>query len=683
MLDDYQIPAVAILSVLALAFAYLYVRLRNVRTLLWLLGIVCTLIYSVTFWRVTMSVNSSMPWPFHGSLAPSSQWMRIVYQMMLVVATAFFLGSLSPVSFRLGKWRILYVFPYIVPLIVNSVLCNPRQQYAHGLQIAIYVVLIGISVVVAIIWSYKNPVVPVWIAETVVFCAAALCYRSFLLGNVYWPLRIGISGNLLMTALLVLFTWRRASPGVLFAVTGLVIWAIPPFMGFDGVVANGWILSLTRAWILSKILVAIGLLVLTMEDEIEANAAAGRRERRIRTELQSYAQRQLTARSLGNFDEQADSICAMVAAQSRFRRVALVLRNHSGHFVTVGSAGLDTAAVSALDVVLDRLTAEALMENLPLCIPGSEVRSLDLHRWLLPGEDLEQMHLTRFTAVLIDSTDAEIEGVLLLADNRDPAHPLVPEELLPVQILAARIRSARALSLTIGKLIDIERSAGACQLSLRLSHQLHNPLTVILGYGALLEERMPTGLEHLAVQTILLEARNIRSTLDRLGHLSRHGSERYVEFSVEELMADAEQLHRPDFLRESIEFTLRAPTDLPKLYGNQHRIRQALMHVLQYAIEAVGRVRGEAQKSIELEAEQQGESLRLVVRHSGARLAHPERVFHALDSGFEADVIIGIGLSLSAEILREYGGSIAATNLTPRGVCITLDIPIRAASPRR
>ncbi len=692
MLDDYQIPAVALLGALLFAFGYLYARLRNTRTLLWLLGTFCMFVYACFFWRVTMSLNPPMPWLFHGTVAPSSRWMSVVSQTALMTASAFLLASLSPLTFRLGRRRILYVIPYTAPLIVYTILSYGPLMHPQGGQIWIYLILAWMAIAVAAIWSLQDGVIPIFVAEIVVFAAAIGCCWFFLHGNIYWPLWIGISSNLLMTALLVIFTWRRITPGVLLSVFGLVVWAIPPFMGVEASSAGGLMVSLARSWILSKVLLAVGLLLLAMEDEIDANVLARNRERRIRTELQTYAQQQLNARNLHQFDEQTAAICSMIATHSRFRRVALLLRNRSGRFTVTGSAGLDRAAVLALDAALEDIPASAISPSLPPCIAGADARTLDLHPWLRPGDDLELLHLTRFTVVLLGRAEGEVDGAFLLSQEIKGESPLVPDDLLPLQILAERVRRARAQAFTMGKLIDAERSTGAGMLAIRLAQQLHNPLTVVLGYASLLEDVIPTVLERNSAHAILLEARRMRAVLDRLTHLSRQGQEHYTEFLIEEILSDAEQLYRPDFLCESIEFARRAHADLPRLYGNSHRIRQALMHLLQYAISAVERQRGGEQKLIQIDVQLRGDRIRIQLQHNGPQLAHPGRVFQALDRGQEADVTTGIGLSLSAEILREYGGTIEAINLdadgdpantlAARGVRITLDIPIRQSAPR-
>ena len=681
MLDDYQIPAIALIGALLPAFAYLAVRVRSARTVLWLLGLAFTEVEALLFWRVTMSVNPLIRWPFHGTLAPDSSWMVVVGYTTLTVASAFFLASLSPLSFRIGRWRILYVFPYIVPLVAYTILVSGPMVHPQGAQKVLLYLLAAATIFVAFLWSLRENVIPIWFAELIVLIAALGCIGYFRHNDFSGPMWIGISGNLMMTALLVLYAYRRATPGVLLTTVGLIVWAIPPFLCSLMHCTGSLLISLDRAWILSKVLFAVGLLLLAMEDEIDANVVASQRERRIRTELQSYAQQQLTMRSLAQFEEQAAAVCALIASESRFRRVALVLRGGAGRLKVAGSAGMDRATESALDIVLDRMPIDLLSEGLPLRVAETTAYNLDLARWLEPGDDLQRLRQTRFTAVLMRTAADAVDGAILLAGERE-ATPLTADDLLPLEILAARLRTARSQSFMLGRLIDADRATGTCHLAMRLVQQMHNPLTVILGYGSLLEETIPDGPERTASEAILLEARRMRSTIDRLTQLTRGHSERYSEFALRDLLADVEQLHRPDFLREAIEFSLQLDAGLPTMYGNQHRIRQVLMHLLDGAIFAVQSNRQQTQKSIVVKGMLHGDRVRIELRHSGAWIAHPERLFQALDSGAAADVTTGMGMSLSAEILREYGGSIAARNLAPEGVLITVDIPVRETPPR-
>ncbi len=258
-----------------------------------------------------------------------------------------------------------------------------------------------------------------------------------------------------------------------------------------------------------------------------------------------------------------------------------------------------------------------------------------------------------------------------------PLDTLRADDLLPLEILAGRLQAARAQAMMLGKLIDSERFAGVGQLANNVAQQLNNPLTVILGYSALLEESTPLGPDRRGAEAISLEARRMKSILERLSRFSKLSTERFNSFSVVDLISDIEQMHRTDFLRHSIEFRLTAEPDLPPIFGNAHQIRQALLHATQYAIDSVLKVGPNQEKSIRIEATASNDArVRIVIAHSGQGFAQPERAFDSLSSGFAGSESTGIGLSLCAAIVREHRGNIAAVNYEPTGAAIIFDLPI-------
>ena len=107
------------------------------------------------------------------------------------------------------------------------------------------------------------------------------------------------------------------------------------------------------------------------------------------------------------------------------------------------------------------------------------------------------------------------EGALLLAGMRQPqankTDPLRPDDLLPIEMLTARLQSVRGQTMMLEKLIDQKILPALGQLASNVSQQLNNPLTVILGYASLLEENANLDpQERRGVDAILAEARRMR-----------------------------------------------------------------------------------------------------------------------------------------------------------------------------
>jgi signal transduction histidine kinase len=384
-----------------------------------------------------------------------------------------------------------------------------------------------------------------------------------------------------------------------------------------------------------------------------------------------------------DFDRQGNEICQTVVDYSRFAQAALLLQT-AGRYRLAGSAGLDRATATALDALAGRIPVAGFLTSglAPPAVEHSLTMQLDFAPWLKPGDDLKRLRFTAARAVPIIGRSAT-EGALLLAGMRNPREPLRADDLLPVEMLTARVQAVRSQTIMLEKLIDSEKFAGLGQLASNVTQQLNNPLTVILGYASLLDEGSSlTPQERKGVDAIVTEARRMRTTLESLSRISRTHSDHLTSVSVAELLADMEELHRSEFLRRSIEFRVSIVPGLPKVLCNAQHLRQAVLHCLQFAIEAADKpdqgVHGDQGgsalelKSVRLEATAEGNLVQILVAHSGPHFLYPERAFDPFAPAQAAGEIVGLGLC--ASILREHNGRASAVNLEPRGAAILLEL---------
>jgi len=112
MSGDYQIPAIALIAAFMLAFAYLHLRFRSVRTFLWILALGCAEIRAILSWVISRGMWARTP------TTPRRCFDRLHRQAAVMLSSVLFLASLSSVSFRFGERRILYAIPYAAPLMV-------------------------------------------------------------------------------------------------------------------------------------------------------------------------------------------------------------------------------------------------------------------------------------------------------------------------------------------------------------------------------------------------------------------------------------------------------------------------------------------------------------------------------------------------------------------------------------
>lgn len=670
MFDTYQLPAIILIALLLPAFARLYVRSRHTRALLWFLGFLFAFLRMVLFYGLDQSTYSD------SGLHP---WLAASGLACMQISSALFLASLSPLTFRIGKLRVLYAIPFIIPLMAYAFLLLGVYHGEMPLTLAFFLfpILGGLSLLAGCFWALARGSMPrgIGLALCITLGGAGLWLCVSVRG--IWPLVFVECALHFTTALLVFYVFRRISPGTLLSGLGFIAWSLGIAIRVPYVIQHpGFHLSILRLGSMGAVVAAVGMILLALEDQLTLQETARERERRARKEIESYSRVVLSRRRVEDFDRQANLICQTVASNSRFSQVALILVQGSGQFRLAGSAGFDDALLSALEALATRIPVNGFLApgSSPSAARHSQSFSLGLEPWLVPGDDLARLRLTQVVATPLYGRSAT-DGALLLADLRNPLDPLRAEDLLPIEVLAARIQAARSQTMMLEKLIDAEKFAGLGQLASNVTRQLNNPLTVILGYASLLEGTdAMSPQEHKGIEAILTEARNMRSTLESLSRMSRSQSDHFAAISVAELLNDMEQLHRSEFLHRSIEFQMHIAPALPRALGNVQQVRQAVLYCLQFAIEAVENNDVPGERTVRVDATAESDCVKILIAHSGPGFLHPARAFDPFVPAQAAGETAGLGLSLCATILRENNGRISAINFEPRGAGIVLEL---------
>ena len=672
MQDWYQMPALFLTALLLPAFGHLYWRTRDTRNLLWFLSFLCSVVRMLLLY----------PGNKTDFLEGSPGGIAAVGQSLAMLSAGLFLGSLSPQSFRMGRNRILFVVPFTLPLIAYAMLSHGiyHHKTPQGFMYWVFPALIMTSCLIGIVWDRSHRILPYW-SGTISCIFFGGCALGFYFGSgLYWPLILAESGVHVVSAMLVLAAFRRLSPGVIISCLGFLVWSLPILLILPQTHNPLVNLILLRMIIMAKVATALGLIMLALENELHTNQAASERERRARRELEAYHGLTISRRRVEDFDRQAVEICQTVVAHSRFSRAGLLLLQPSGLYRLSGAAGFDGATAKALNALAGRILVSKFLvkESLTPAVPGSQTVKLDLRPWLTPGDDLQRLRCTSLLAIPMQGRSG-VEGALLLDGLRRDriGEPLRADDLVPLEMLTSRLQSVRSQTRMLEKLIDSEKFAGLGQLAGNVTQQLNNPLTVVLGYASLLEDApLLDAREHKAVDAILSAARAMRSTLESLQRVARAPVGQLTAVSVAELLADMERLHRSEFLHRSIDFRLNVAPNLPRVLCQEQQLRQAVLHCLQFAMDAVENVEAESERLVRLEAVYEAADVRIKVTHTGPGFDQPGRAFDPFTpphpgSGETA----GLGLSLCATIVRDNRGHASAVNLEPRGAAILLEFP--------
>lgn len=672
-MDLYRAPTLILLFVLVAVFGALWLQRRSLpplrmragevtsarrRQLLWLMGWMFAAI------ELEMEVFGR---------AQTGVWLA-VSRSCIQLAAIMFLGSMAPQYFS-RRLRIPYVVIFAAPVMLFTVVVSidpaPGPQARTLLLLCLFAAML-----VGVRWSLDKHLVPAWLGLLLVVSSGGFAIWLELQQRYVGVLALAQSGILLVTALLFACAFQRATAGVVFTVGGLVGWALPvilvPIMGATEVPV-----VLMRALNLMKVVAAFGMIVLVLEDEIASNKAGQLRDRRARQEMEKYTEIFLEAVTFEEDSSQYDPVCEAIAGASRFSGAAVVVRGAEARFHLAGRAGMEGALGEALDAMARRTTDEKVKEVMERKLFKREIGHLvllDLTPLMEPGDELGLMNFREAHAIAIRGRDQELLGTLLLTGLREPDEPLLTEDVLPLELLVARIGTAREHQILLRRLLQAERLAGLGQLAGGVAHELNNPLTVVTGYAELMMEN--EGAIHDQALVILNEARRMKQIIDSLIRFRKATPGIRGPVSIELLFQDIERLVRHDLDGAHIDLQVRIPQGLAHVKADGDQIRQVFVQVVKNAIGSMSDLPDGLDRRLTVEAAPAGHEVQITVSDTGPGFAEPSRAFDPFYTTRHQGEGMGLGLSICYSIIREHGGDISAINMHPRGAAVVIELPI-------
>src|SRR6185312_8494518 len=165
-----------------------------------------------------------------------------------------------------------------------------------GNRFLMFPALGGLSLFAACAWAISHRDIPKAIPLLLcVILGAAGLWICFRVGG-GWPLTYVECATHLTTAFLVFYAFRRFSAGTVLAALGFVGWSLNigqtlPFfhVGEPGIVVM-------RIIVMSKVVAAIGMILIALEDQLATNEAGEQRERHAREEMEAYTRLNLARR---------------------------------------------------------------------------------------------------------------------------------------------------------------------------------------------------------------------------------------------------------------------------------------------------------------------------------------------------------------------------------------------------
>ncbi|UYG04188.1 ATP-binding protein [Halomonas sp. LR3S48] len=237
-----------------------------------------------------------------------------------------------------------------------------------------------------------------------------------------------------------------------------------------------------------------------------------------------------------------------------------------------------------------------------------------------------------------------------------------------------RRRAEENLRQTRDELIQAAKLAVLGQLAAGINHELNQPLAAIRAYAenarAFLERQRLEAVDANLAQVVELTERMAEISA-QLRQFSRKSDSSLTAVSVQACFDYALRLYQ-NRLRD-VE-VIRCWSGEVWVHADLVRLEQVLVNLIGNALQAM--TESPAPKltlSIEVELAQ----VRISVTDTGPGIPEPHlaRIFEPFFTTKSPGSGLGLGLSISARIITDLGGSIEATNQPGAGACFTITLP--------
>lgn len=228
------------------------------------------------------------------------------------------------------------------------------------------------------------------------------------------------------------------------------------------------------------------------------------------------------------------------------------------------------------------------------------------------------------------------------------------------------------------QLIRSERLAAIGQLAAGVSHEIDNPVGIILGYAELLLEDTPPGdPRHEDLLAIVDECKRCRRITGGLLGFARSSRGEYARLDLVALVRQVVASLQPQRLFKYLEIDIIATQGELMAFADADQLRQVLVNLLLNAAQAMG---GTGQLVIALE--QSGDECRLTVDDSGPGIpfAERERIFEPFVSTKGCGEGTGLGLSICRRLVEEHGGRLTAAVAPSGGARFLLVLPLNLSA---
>lgn len=236
----------------------------------------------------------------------------------------------------------------------------------------------------------------------------------------------------------------------------------------------------------------------------------------------------------------------------------------------------------------------------------------------------------------------------------------------------SRLQAAQA------ELLEAERMATVGRLSLKVAHEVRNPISAIELNAEMLEDivRGRAGADMGEAGGLVRAIRDQVNALDALTEeyltFARFPRPHLEEESVNDLVQELGNFVRPVAERRGLRLAVSVDPAVPLLEIDRGLLRQAVLNLVKNGLEAVS-----SGGELTLASRRDGEAVEISVADTGDGIT-PEVAARLFEPFFTTKTQgTGLGLSIARQITEEHGGEIRWANRPAGGAVFTIRLPIK------
>jgi signal transduction histidine kinase len=226
--------------------------------------------------------------------------------------------------------------------------------------------------------------------------------------------------------------------------------------------------------------------------------------------------------------------------------------------------------------------------------------------------------------------------------------------------------------------IQSEKLAAMGSLLAGVAHELNNPLSVVMGQAALLQQMAGEGPMAPRAEKITKAAERCARIVKNFLALARQQPMERQTVSLNRVVEEAVELLAYPLRVDSVETALELAPDLPDIWADPHQLHQVVVNLVSNAHQAMRAIETRRRILLTTRLDAASGQVQLEVTDTGPGIPEDvqRRIFEPFFTTKPVGQGTGLGLSLCQGIVERHGGAIGVASRPGQGATFFVHLPI-------